>query len=235
MEITNEFSVSVPIDEAWAVLTDLERIAPCMPGATLESVEGEDYLGTVKIKVGPITSSYKGKVRFTEKDDAAHKAVLRAEGRDTKGQGNASADITASLTEQDGKTKCVVDMNLTISGRVAQFGRGVLADVSQKLVEQFVERLEQEVLGENSASDEAAPTSEATASNGSAPSTEHKATTSSGEGARASSTSSASSSKSDGSVDALALVAKPIAKRALPIFALLVVIGVILRRRKRKS
>lgn len=235
MEITNEFSVSVPIDEAWAVLTDLERIAPCMPGATLESVEGEDYLGTVKIKVGPITSSYKGKVRFTEKDDATHKAVLRAEGRDTKGQGNASADITASLTELDGKTKCVVEMNLTISGRVAQFGRGVLADVSQKLVEQFVERLEQEVLGETKASTDAAPTVDGAASNGANPSNEEKPTTSTTESPRPSSTYSESKSKSDGSVDALALVAKPIAKRALPIFALLVVIGIILRRRKRKS
>ena len=97
MELTNEFHVKVPVERAWAVLTDIETIAPCMPGAALEEIEGDEYRGGVKIKVGPITAQYKGKATFLSKDDANHIAVLKAEGRDTKGQGNASATITATL------------------------------------------------------------------------------------------------------------------------------------------
>jgi carbon monoxide dehydrogenase subunit G len=98
MELKNEFHVSVPIDVAWAVLTDLERVAPCMPGAELQEVEGDEYRGIVKVKVGPITAQYKGSARFVEKDDDQHRAVLLAEGRDTRGQGNASATVTAIAT-----------------------------------------------------------------------------------------------------------------------------------------
>src|SRR5580704_18685817 len=101
MELKNEFRVSVPIDVAWAVLTDLERIAPCMPGAQLQEVEGDEYRGTVKVKVGPITAQYKGVARIVETDAAAHKVVIQAEGRDTRGQGNATATITATLTGED--------------------------------------------------------------------------------------------------------------------------------------
>ena len=97
MELTNEFRVDRPIDETWNVLTDVERIAPALPGAQLQEIEGDEYRGIVKVKVGPITAQYKGKATFVEKDDTNHKAVLRAEGRDTKGQGNASALITATL------------------------------------------------------------------------------------------------------------------------------------------
>ncbi len=146
MELINEFHVHVPIERAWAILTDVELIAPCLPGAALEEIEGEEYRGGVKIKVGPITAQYKGKATFLEKDVVAHKAVLRAEGRDTKGQGNANATITAQLTETDGGTDVKVTTDLTITGRVAQFGRGVLADVSSKLLGQFVDCLEHNVL-----------------------------------------------------------------------------------------
>src|SRR5207249_3433594 len=137
--LTNEFRVDVPVDDAWAILTDVERIAPCMPGAELQEIEGEEYRGVVKIKVGPITAQYKGKATFLEKDDASHKAVLRAEGRDTRGQGNANATITATLVTDGDGTKVTVDTDLAVTGRVAQFGRGVLADVSAKLLGQFVD------------------------------------------------------------------------------------------------
>ena len=130
MELTNDFHVNVPIERAWAVLTDIETIAPCMPGAQLEEIEGNEYRGGVKIKVGPITAQYKGKATFLSKDDANHIAVLKAEGRDTKGQGNASATITATLVAVGGGTDVKVSTDLTITGKVAQFGRGVLADVS---------------------------------------------------------------------------------------------------------
>src|SRR5258708_28598621 len=104
MELKNEFRVSVPIDAAWAVLTDLEKVASCMPGAEVEEVEGDEYRGVVKVKVGPISAQYKGTARFIEKDDAQHRAVLRAEGRDTRGQGNASATVIATATSDNGGT-----------------------------------------------------------------------------------------------------------------------------------
>ncbi|MGH9004453.1 MAG: SRPBCC family protein, partial [Acidimicrobiia bacterium] len=143
MELSNEFTVEVPVKEAWVLLTDVERIAPCMPGAQLTEVEGDEYRGVVKVKVGPITSQYKGKATFVERDEEAFRAVLKAEGRETKGQGNASATITATLTPQGERTTRVsVVTDLTITGRAAQFGRGVLADVSGKLLGQFVSCLE---------------------------------------------------------------------------------------------
>ena len=146
MELTNEFDVAVPVEKAWAVLTDIERIAPCLPGAQLREVEGDEYRGAVKIKVGPITTSYDGAIRFTELDELAHRAVMKAEGRETRGQGNVSAVITATMSSIGDVTKVIVTTDLTISGKVAQFGRGVLADVSAKLLDQFVVNLESTVL-----------------------------------------------------------------------------------------
>ena len=157
MELTNEFRVGVPVDQAWAVLTDVERIAPCLPGAQLQEVEGDHYRGVVKVKVGPITAQYKGTATFLDKDDASHVAVLRAEGRDTRGQGNANATVTATLVGDGDSTAVKVVTDLTITGKVAQFGRGVLADVSGKLIGQFVENLERDVLTGGSAAASPAP------------------------------------------------------------------------------
>ena len=159
MELINEFDVSVPVDTAWAVLTDVERIAPCLPGAQLQEIEGDEYRGIVKVKVGPIQAQYKGKATFVERDDVAHRAVLEAAGRDTRGQGNASATIKAQLVPAGDGTHVTVTTDLTVTGKVAQFGRGVMADVSAKLLGQFVDNLEQTVLaGDVSAS--VAPTAE---------------------------------------------------------------------------
>ena len=146
MELTNDFRVALPVEQAWLILTDLERIAPCMPGAQLQEVEGDEYRGVVKIKVGPITAQYKGAATFTSLDELGHVAVLRAEGRETRGQGNANATITATLAPDGDGTAVSVVTDLQITGRVAQFGRGVLADVSAKLLGQFVDCLEQTVL-----------------------------------------------------------------------------------------
>jgi carbon monoxide dehydrogenase subunit G len=133
------------------VLTDVERIAPCMPGAQLQEIEGDEYRGIVKVKVGPITAQYKGAARFVEQDEAGHRAVLRAEGRETRGQGNANATITAQLEPDGDGTQVSVMTDLTITGRVAQFGRGVLADVSAKLLGQFADCLQTQLLaGEES-------------------------------------------------------------------------------------
>lgn len=142
MELSSSFEVARSLEDTWAVLTDVERIAPCLPGAKLQEVEGEEHRGIVKVKVGPITAEYKGVATFTEKDDSSHRAVLEAKGRDTRGAGNASAVITAQLAAVDDNTTSVtVDTNLTISGKVAQFGRGVMADVSAKLMGQFADNL----------------------------------------------------------------------------------------------
>ena len=144
MDLNHDFTVPVPVADAWRILTDVERIAPCLPGAELQDVEGDTYRGVVKVKVGPIQAQFKGQASFVERDDNAHKAVLKGEGRDTGGKGNASALITAQLTaESDSSTKVVVTTDLSITGKVAQFGRGAMADVSDKLLGQFVENLNQ--------------------------------------------------------------------------------------------
>ena len=149
MELVNEFSVAVPVDEAWVTLTDVERIAPCLPGAQLQEIEGDTYRGVVKVKVGPITAQFKGEATFVERDEVNHRAVLKAAGRDTGGKGNASAVITAQLEpEGPSSTHVKVTTDLTITGKVAQFGRGALADVSSKLIKQFVEQLETTVLNQ---------------------------------------------------------------------------------------
>jgi carbon monoxide dehydrogenase subunit G len=146
MKLENEFRVDVPVEQAWRVLLDVERIAPCMPGAQLQEVEGDEYRGIVKVKVGPITAQYKGAARITEADEANHRAVIRAEGRDTRGQGNASATVTATLQPEGAGTRVNIDSDVTITGKVSQFGRGVIADVSAKLLDQFVAALERDVL-----------------------------------------------------------------------------------------
>jgi carbon monoxide dehydrogenase subunit G len=157
MELTNEFRVGIPPDQAWKVLTDVERIAPCMPGAQLQEIDGDEYRGVVKVKVGPITAQYKGKATFVEQDEAGGRAVLRAEGRDTRGQGNANATITATLVPDGDGTRVTVATDLTVTGKVAQFGRGVLGEVSAKLLGQFVDCLETNVLGTPQPAPAAAP------------------------------------------------------------------------------
>ncbi len=142
MDLNSTFEVARPIDEAWAVLTDLERIAPCLPGAQLTEVEGDDYRGFVKVKVGPITAQFKGAANFVERNDQDHKAVLSGKGRDTRGAGNASALITAKLEAvSDSITRVNVDTDIKITGKFAQFGRGVMADVSANLMDQFAQNL----------------------------------------------------------------------------------------------
>jgi carbon monoxide dehydrogenase subunit G len=142
MKLDNEFTVGVPVSQAWGVLTDLEVIAPCMPGAQLTGVNDGVYTGKVKIKVGPVTAEYSGTARFTEKDDATYRAVIDARGRDSRGNGNATAVISAQLRADGASTVVNVTTDLTIAGRVAQFGSGMIKEVSAKLLGQFVQCLE---------------------------------------------------------------------------------------------
>ena len=142
MDLHHEFTVPVPAADAWKILTNLERLGPCLPGAQLTEIEGDIYRGQVKIKVGPILAQFKGQASFVSRDDTNFLASLKAEGRDTGGKGNASATITARLDPVSASSaKCTVDTQLNISGKVAQFGRGALADVSDKLLLQFVDNL----------------------------------------------------------------------------------------------
>ena len=169
MKIDHEFTVSVPVDRAWAVLTDLEAIAPCMPGAQLTGVDGDVYSGTVKIKVGPVVSQYAGNVKFLEKDDANHRAVIDARGRDSRGGGNASAVVTAQLHPDGDRTRVTVETDLKITGRIAQFGSGMIKEVSNKLLGQFVANLENRLLADGGAAQaDATPAEETAAKDGQA-------------------------------------------------------------------
>ena len=162
MELNDSFEVAHPIDAVWQVLNDVERIAPCLPGAQLTGRDGDVYEGLVKVKVGPITSQYTGKASFTERDDAAHRLLMSASGRDTRGAGNASAEIAVTLEAVgDASTQVSVNTDLTITGKVAQFGRGVLADVSRKLMGQFADNLAALVAADVAAAEPAAAEAEA--------------------------------------------------------------------------
>jgi carbon monoxide dehydrogenase subunit G len=141
VQLEHSFSVPVGVDHAWAVLLDIERIAPCMPGAALDTVDGDEFTGSVKVRLGPIGLTYQGRARFVEKDEGAHRAVIDAQGKDARGNGTAAATVTAVLHPQDSGTRVEVGTELTITGKPAQFGRGVMADVGNKLVGQFADCL----------------------------------------------------------------------------------------------
>jgi carbon monoxide dehydrogenase subunit G len=212
VELTNEFRVAVPAAKTWEFLTDVERVAPCLPGATLLSVDGDEFTGAVQVKVGPITVSYKGEAAFVEKDAAAQRMVLKANGKETRGNGNATAVVTAQLKDEGDATNVVITTDLTISGKAAQFGRGVLADVACNLIGQFAKALEADMLG----GAQAAAQDFSTASQPTA----------------------AAAADAGDSVDLLKVVAAPMAKRAAPALAALAAgaaIGFLLGRRKRNA
>ncbi|KUI28570.1 membrane oxidoreductase [Mycobacterium sp. IS-1742] len=151
MKIANEFTVSAPIERAWDVLTDLEQVIPLMPGASMTGRDGDDVMGKVKVKVGPVTSEFNGKVHFVEQNRAEHRAVIDGRGKEARGTGNAAATVTAQLHPAGDHTRVTVDTDLKIVGKLAQFGSGMLQQVSEKLLGQFVESLETKL------ADDAAP------------------------------------------------------------------------------
>lgn len=213
MELNNEFKVSVPLAKAWSVLTDLERIAPCLPGAQLQEVDGDEYKGTVKVKVGPITAQYKGVARLGELDEAAGRIVLNADGRDSRGQGNASAVVTATLAAEGNGTRVKVSTELNITGKVAQMGRGVLSDVSTKLMDQFAEALEADL----SSQDKFASAPPATpVSSGTSSGPRHI------------------ESNEPEAIDLNVVAGMPVARRVGPIVGTLVVVLWLLRRRRKR-
>ena len=149
MKIANEFTISVPVDQAWGVLSDLEQVVPLMPGAQLTGRDGDDYLGKVKVKVGPVTSEFSGKANFVERDEDHHRAVINGRGREARGSGNAAATVTTQLHPDGDRTRVTVDTDLKIVGKLAQFGSSMLQQVSEKLLGQFVEQLEAKLAASN--------------------------------------------------------------------------------------
>lgn len=147
MDLEHQFTVTAPIDTAWATMMDIEGVAECFPGATLTSADGDSFEGTVKVKLGPIAMVYKGRGAFVERDDGAHRAVIEAKGRDKRGNGTAGATVTMSMTESGPDTSVTVVTDLNVTGKPAQFGRGVMQDVSDKLLGQFVDCLATKVGG----------------------------------------------------------------------------------------
>lgn len=247
MELTNEFTVPVPVERAWEVLNDVELIAPCLPGAQLQEIEGDEYRGVVKVKVGPITAEYKGAATFKEQDVENRRIVLEASGRDTRGQGSASAVITATMTETGGSTHVVVESDVTIKGKVAQFGRGMIAEVSAKLLTQFVECLEGKLEGDAPAA-ATAPPADATAADA-APTADAASdpdgTTpapTAAEAGGADATGPAPQqptvrridSQPNEPVDLLGSAGAPVAKRAGPVLAVLIVLLILGRRRSKR-
>ena len=147
MQLEHHVSVPAPIDVVWGALLDPERVAPCMPGATLTGVDGDSFTGTMKVKLGPVVLLYKGTGTFTERDEQARRAVLKAAAKDSRGNGTVNATVTISLTQEGDKTSGTVATDLSITGRPAQFGRGMIADVGGKILEQFAACLSDKLAG----------------------------------------------------------------------------------------
>jgi carbon monoxide dehydrogenase subunit G len=159
MKLTNEIVVPASVEEAWAVMLDIERVAPCLPGASVEPSGGDEYKGTMKLKLGPITSSFAGTIKIEEADEASHRAVLTARARDSRGQGTAAATITSTMAPSDEGTRVTVDTDLRVTGPAASFGRGVMQDVSARMMGQFADCLAEQ-MGRSSAG-AVAPSSDA--------------------------------------------------------------------------
>lgn len=238
MEIDHEFTVSVPVARAWEVLTDIEGIAPCLPGAQLTGEQDGVYQGRVTIKVGPVTTQYEGTAAFAHKDDEAHRAVIDAKGRDPRGAGNAAATITAQLRPDGERTLVTVTTDLKITGRVAQFGRGMIKDVSEKLLSQFVASLESKIAAAPEPAAAAAAAGQAPAAGAeetSAPAASVDAdggpgATGSAPAAPAASTaaSAPASDPAPAALNVMGLAGGAIAKRLAPVaIAALVVVGII--------
>jgi uncharacterized protein len=230
MELEHSFTVPVPADQAWDVLLDVERVAPCMPGATIDSVEGDEIKGRIKVKLGPVSMTYAGTARFTERDRDAGVVTLEASGKETRGAGTAAATIRSELHDQGGQTEVTVHTSLNVTGRPAQFGRGMMADVSAKLIGVFASNLAGMLATGNGSAPEPAvpePAVQATAHAAPVPTVTTPAST----------TPTAASAPGDDSLNLLQVAGLPVLKRiAVPAGALLAVLAgvLILRRRRRK-
>ena len=229
MELEHSFTVPVPADQAWDVLLDVERVAPCMPGATIDSVEGDEIKGRIKVKLGPVSMTYAGTAHITERDPDAGVVTLQASGKETRGAGTAAATIRSELHDQGGQTEVTVHTSLNVTGRPAQFGRGMMADVSAKLIGVFASNLADMLATGNGSAPERAgpePAVQATAHPGPVPAP-----------TPASTTPTMASAPGDDSLNLLQVAGLPVLKRiAAPAGALLAVLaGVLIWRRRRRK
>jgi carbon monoxide dehydrogenase subunit G len=216
MQLEHSFTVPAPVEEAWRVLLDVERVAPCLPGATLDSSEGGTYAGRVKVKVGPIQITYAGKAEFTETDEVARRAVMSASGREARGSGTARATITMTMRGEGEKTFVQVLTDLAVTGRPAQFGRGVMADVGERLIGRFADCLSR-LFEEPPAPETSMPAGAGVSAATTAPSRE------------------AASFGDNEPVDLLQVGSLPVLKRLAPVallLAALAVVWLVLRRRR---
>ena len=226
-QLINEFTVNRPIEEAWPLITDLERIAPCLPGAELQEIEGPTYRGVVKVKLGAISSQFKGEAHFVERDDENYRAVIKGSGRDTGGRGNASAEITAQAESlSPTSTRVAVTTDLHITGKVAQFGRGIMGDVSSKLMAQFADNLNEMIdeQGVGSATDAEPPAPAPTATDPASPAT----------GTEASAAPQVRKIEGPASepIDLMEVGGSSLIKRVVPALVAIVLVLLILRRRR---
>lgn len=246
-QIVNEFIVNRPIEEAWPIICDLEQIAPCMPGAQLDEIEGDVHRGVVKVKLGAISAQFKGEAVIVERDDVAHTAKMKAKGRDTGGRGNAEAEISAAAEAlSPTSTRATVTADLMITGKVAQFGRGIMGDVSKKLMDQFADNLNT-MLDEqatappsNAASAKAASAPDSASADGAAPANESQtveaAATAPSGSAPAGANSEPQVRKIEGPaaepIDMAELAGPALIKRLGPVVAAVLLLFLILRKRK---
>jgi carbon monoxide dehydrogenase subunit G len=149
VKISNEIEIAAPPDELFEFLSDVERVAPMLPGAKIEGRSGDDYAGSMKVKVGPINATYQGTMRFLDRDPEARRAVMKARAEEVNGQGNAEAEITTEVTDADGKSLLKMDTDLQMRGKVAQFGRGAMEKISQRMFDQFARNIEQQFAAGN--------------------------------------------------------------------------------------
>jgi len=221
IELDNSFTVPVPPEQAWDVLLDVERIAPCMPGASVTAVEGDQIEGQVKVKLGPLSLTYKGTAKFTDKDEANHKIAIEATGKETRGAGTASANVQATLTpgEAAGSTLVAIHTSLNVTGRPAQFGRSLLPEVSGKLIAQFASNLEALIAADS-------PAAGATET----PEGSGTADDSSGEAATVAAKPAAPVVKQEESLNAFKFVVIPVLKRVIPVAAVGAAIAIVIRR-----
>jgi carbon monoxide dehydrogenase subunit G len=236
MKLEHEFTVPTSIDEAWKVLLDVERVAPCMPGATLLTVDGDEFTGTVKVKVGPIQVTYKGQAKFATLDETAHRAVIEASGKEARGSGTAAATVTAQLTSSgDSATTVAVETELNVTGRPAQFGRGVMEEVAGKLIGQFANCLAEELGSAGTASPPSAGSSSAPAG----PELSHASSGPAAPAAEPAATSGPRQvpppARETAPIDLLDVAGESVAKRLAPVAAVLAVLLLIIWGRRRRQ
>ncbi|TDC68871.1 carbon monoxide dehydrogenase [Actinomadura sp. GC306] len=252
MELDHDFTVPVPVDQAWSVLLDVERVAACMPGATLDSIEGEEFKGRMKVKVGAMTITYRGSAHIVSADEPSRTVTMEASAKEARGSGTAAATVQAKLIDEGGTTRVTVHTKLNVTGRPAQFGRNILSEVGSKIISRFAKALEEEL--ESSGTD--APATESTAAEpASEPASEGASVTeitpesaAAPEAPAEPQTAAAPAAKrerplrvarEDDAIDLLEVAGPSVAKRAVPavggLVGLLVVVRLLTRRRRKKK